>query len=108
MEKNIFGERLELICAQRGYTKRELAELLGTYPPCISRYITGQRTPDTNTIVRMADVLGVSIDWLFGRDDEQYQKLYPEVQEFAKLYTVATADDRRVVDAVLRKYKDKT
>ena len=54
-----------------GMTQRELGELLGVGQTAIANYEQGNRSPDTQGLHRMADVLGVTIDELLGRGGKQ-------------------------------------
>lgn len=46
---------------------KELAQKIGVTESTISMYETGKREPDLKTLVRIADVLDVSTDYLLGR-----------------------------------------
>ena len=58
-------------------------------------------------MVKLAEFFGVSIDWILGIDDDRYEKMSPEIREVSQLYCLATDDDRKVIQAVLNKYKTK-
>ena len=49
-------------------TQTELAKRIGNSQRNVSNWETGASEPDIQTIVRLADVFGVSIDELFGRN----------------------------------------
>lgn len=74
--------------------------------PTLSRYLAGKRTPDLPYVVKISEYFNISIDWLLGLNGEKFDVMPPEIQEVALLYSVATKDDRRVVQAVLGKYKE--
>lgn len=48
-------------------TQDELADLLCVSRSAISLYETGRREPDCAMLSKMADVFGVSVDFLLGR-----------------------------------------
>lgn len=52
----------------RGLRQADLAERLDVATATIQRWETGNRTPDAKDLVRLADVLGTSIDELLGRE----------------------------------------
>jgi transcriptional regulator with XRE-family HTH domain len=62
-----FGERLRMVRKKRGLTEDELAERTGMTRTSISYYETGKQWPSLFNAVCIADVLGVSLDWLAGR-----------------------------------------
>jgi len=105
MDYTIFQERLRALMDSRGYNIKTLAMEIGMAEPTISRYLTGGRTPDLPYIVKLAGFFDVSTDWILGIEAERYEVLPKELREVASLYSAASEDDRRVVQAVLRKYK---
>ncbi|MFC1652829.1 helix-turn-helix domain-containing protein, partial [Planctomycetota bacterium] len=46
----------------------DLAKRTGLKPAAISHLETGQQKPSFDTLVKLADALGVSMDYLFGRE----------------------------------------
>ncbi len=63
------GGRLKRARTMSGLSQVELGERVGVTGSTINRYEQDRRKPDPDTLVAMADVLGVSIDWLLGRVD---------------------------------------
>ena len=57
--------QMRKIRKQRNMTMRELGAAVGVSESSISLYETGKNEPDIQTISKIADVLGVSIDTLF-------------------------------------------
>ena len=49
-------------------TQTELAKRIGNSQRNISNWETGASEPDLATVVQLADIFGVSLDELFGRD----------------------------------------
>lgn len=54
-------------------TMKQLGEAVGMTEATISLYETGKHEPDLNTMIKIADVLNVSVDTLVGRTDYNYQ-----------------------------------
>ena len=106
MDYRIFRENLRQLVTGSGKTIQDLAAELDMSTPTLSRYLTGKRTPDLPYVVRISEYFNISIDWLLGLNGEKFDVMPPEIQEVATLYAVATKDDRRVVQAVLGKYKE--
>ena len=65
----MFNIRLREMRMKRGFTQRHLSDLLGIAIRSYQCYETGTRTPNYELLTRIADILDVSIDYLFGRDD---------------------------------------
>lgn len=107
MDFTIFQTRLRELMDSRGLSMKALAEHANTTSATVSRYLSSNRTPDLAYIVKLAEFFGVSVDWLLGLDDDRYAPLPKEYKELVDLYSVATPDDRRVVQAVLSKYRNK-
>ena len=64
-----FAQRLKELRTIRKLTQNRLAELLNVKPRVYSRWETGDAVPHFDTIVRLADILGVTLDEMAGRSD---------------------------------------
>lgn len=104
MDFTIFRQRLSELMESHGYTMRQLSDDLGITAATLSRYLAGIRTPDLIYVVRIAAHFKVTVDWLIGLDDEKYELLSPDIRELIHDYSICTDDDRRVIQAVLKKY----
>ena len=105
MDYKIFREHMRQLCDSTGKPLREIAEGLKISAATLSRYLTGDRLPEITYLVKVADHFHVSLDWLVGLSGDKYELMPPELQEVASLYGAANADDKRVVQAVLNKYR---
>ena len=61
-----FAKNLRALRESNGYTQAELAARIGVHQTAVSGYETGEKMPRTDTVVRLAAVLNVSIDELLG------------------------------------------
>jgi len=68
---NKYGLRLKELREKNGYTQETLAEKLGTSRSRIANYEQGVRQPDFKMQEMIADLFGVSIDYLFGREERK-------------------------------------
>lgn len=105
MDYTIFRENLQSLIETRSSSLKALSEEIKVTPATLSRYLSGQRTPDLPYVVKIATFFNVSIDWLLGLNGDKFDVLPKEVQQIANLYQLASPDDRRVVQAVLAKYQ---
>lgn len=64
--KNRVGEQLQAILKQRELSQTEAANLCGLSVARFHNYLAGYRTPDLDTLMRMAKCLGVTTDYLMG------------------------------------------
>lgn len=62
------GERIRQLRKERGWSQNDLAEKLGVDPGQISRYENGHIAPSADAIVRLAEALDVSCDYLLVED----------------------------------------
>lgn len=69
MENNIFGERLKILRKENHLNQEEIAKILGCTQRKISYMEQGVTEPDLQTLIKLADYFGVSIDFLCGRKD---------------------------------------
>ncbi len=64
--KKIFGERLQRVRKNHGWTKQALAEMVGVSDVAIGYFEHGKRWPAVPTLIALAEALGCSLDWLCG------------------------------------------
>lgn len=62
-----FNERLKYQRELCGYTQKQMAELVGITPRSYQRYESGEREPNIDTLVQIADLFKISLDDLIGR-----------------------------------------
>lgn len=100
-----FRDNLKRLIESRGLTIKGLAAELGITASTLTRYIHGYRTPELSYIITLSKYFNVSIDWLVGATDDQFNVLTNEVRDVANLYQLASDSDRLVINAVLDKYR---
>lgn len=64
-----FGERLNRTRKARGRTAQNMADMLCITIRTYRNYESGVSQPSLETLVRIANKLNVSVDYLLGRDD---------------------------------------
>lgn len=62
-------DRLKLLRNAKGLTQQNIADYLGISRPTYTRYETGEREPDQDTLLKLADFFEVTVDYLLGRDE---------------------------------------
>lgn len=65
---SIFGDNIKRLRKNKGLKQQEIAELLGIKRNTYSDWENGKTEPSFENLVKLADLLEVSLDWLFGRD----------------------------------------
>ena len=63
----LFSERLKTLRKEKKLTQKELAEQIGISQKSYSHWETGKNEPSFENLIKLADLLEVSLDWLFGR-----------------------------------------
>ena len=65
----MFNKRLRKMRMKRGFTQQVMADKLQISLNAYQKYEQAERSPSLDCLVRIADTLDVSIDYLLGRDD---------------------------------------
>lgn len=65
---SIFGDNIKRLRKNKGLKQQEIAELLGVKQNTYSDWENGKTDPSFENLVKLADLLDVSLDWLFGRE----------------------------------------
>lgn len=65
----LFGQRAKALRLEKGWTRRELALLVGVSGNYVWRLENGTREPAASVVVGMAKALGVPTDYLLGVTD---------------------------------------
>ena len=66
MEIFDFGLRLRELREKKRLSQQQLADWLGLTRSSISNYENNTQTPPADTLVRLADIYGVWVDYIFG------------------------------------------
>ena len=69
-----FSERLKNLRKQAHLTQVDVAEKLGISQPAYASWERGAKKPTQDNLVKIAQVLNVSIDYLVGNSDEQLKE----------------------------------
>ncbi|CAM3710055.1 helix-turn-helix transcriptional regulator [Cohnella lubricantis] len=101
------GERLKAAREKKRYTQIEVAKKLGISNGAISGYERDYRDPDTETLLKLAELYDVSPNWLLNRSEKKEdavvlpKSIYDEIiKEAENRYGVTLRDDPFVVDTI--------
>lgn len=64
----MFPKRLRQCRMKRGLTQQVMSELLNISLNAYQKYEQAERSPSFEILIHIADILDVSLDYLFGRD----------------------------------------
>lgn len=102
--KAMFAKQFKELIDKRGLTQRAVAERINTTETTISRYVSGDRTPNIETAVELASVLGVTLDVLVGADLPAAGRTPPDISILVSCYQNASIADRQVLWSLLDRY----
>ena len=76
LDSTAIGNRIKEKQEEHHYKQKEIVEKTGISKSAISNYISGNRVPDTETILKLSYILETSVEWLLtGKStNENYTK----------------------------------
>lgn len=66
-----FSLRLKKLRADKHLTQAQVAKRVGVTASMVSSYETDIRLPSYEVMIRLADLFGVSVDYLLGREEKR-------------------------------------
>ncbi|CEP66138.1 Cro/C1-type helix-turn-helix domain [Moorella glycerini] len=75
------GERLAALRKEKALTQAEMARRLNMGQSTIAMYERNKRSPDAETLQKLADFFKVSVDFLLGRTDTPHPVVYEPQDE---------------------------
>lgn len=63
-------ELLKTLRVKKGYTMKQVAELCGMHEQVYRNYENGARNPGVPALCKFADLYGVTVDFLLGRESK--------------------------------------
>lgn len=105
----IFYEIFERLCKEKGITPTKAARDVGVAQPVVSQWKKRGSTPKAETVQKLADYFGVSVDYLLGKSGENSQ-LENQLDDFSTHLIEITKDlseaDRQLVLGMARRLRD--
>lgn len=99
---------LKKLRTERGFSQKALADLLGITQQAVYKYENLSVEPDIQTLIAIADVFDVSVDYLIGREPETVE---PTVRITAddiihlKLWRTLPKPLRSELDGIMSRYE---
>lgn len=96
----MFVERLKLLRGKKGDSQAALAKHMGVTQQAIAKWETDKATPDPDTLIKLSQYFGVTVDYLIGRTD------YPGLYTFEKeeLTIEDAVEDKFFIDFMKRHF----
>ena len=57
---------LKILRESKGYTQQQLSEMIGVSQQTLQKYETQKHEPDIESLKKLADIFGVTVDYLVG------------------------------------------
>ena len=93
-----FSERLKESRKKARLTQVEIAEKLGISQPAYASWERGAKKPTQENLVKLAQVLNVTIDYLVGNsDDEIANKELEDIEILFRKNSESLTDDEKVI-----------
>ena len=98
-----FSERLKELRKKANFTQVEVAEKLGISQPAYASWERGVKKPTQENLVKIAQVLNVSVDYLVGNLEEESDELDNIELLFRMNSKGLTEEEKRLCRSVFRK-----
>jgi len=108
--RKAFGARLKALRKQKGWAQKELAAQVEIRFQQLNKYESGLNIPPAEMLIKLADALGVSVDFLLTGNPVEDSPLANSrlFKRFQAVETMATDDQEtviRVIDAMVAKQR---
>ena len=91
---NDFGEKIAELRKSKNMTQEALAGKLDVTAQAVSKWERGESMPDVLLLPKIAEILEVSIDSLFGKEQRPIVEYHPEAKkDFDKMILRVTVND---------------
>ena len=105
MSDEKISKKIKALRKTRGMTQEQLAEKLGVQRATISNYEIGRRSPHIKELEKIADALGVSLDY-FGVGTNDVHDLIARAKFVFENPEISTQEKADVYKEVMRLYLD--
>lgn len=102
MTKEEIGSVLKGLRIDNGKTQKEVAEILGRTQQIIGHWETGYSQPDANTLFKLCEIYGTTVDEAFGFKKEKLLVTKKDI-EILRKYHDLDPHGREMVDFTLEK-----
>ena len=116
----LIGKRIKDLRVEKGMSQQDLGDLVGVTKVSICGYENGTRTPSLETFDLLADIFGVTTDYLLGREvsvvNEENNEyvgsvskddidIIQELRHYPNLYGKLIKDVKRYVSLINKKMR---
>lgn len=102
---NKIASKIKVLRKNRGYTQQQLADLLGVQRATISNYEIGRRSPHIKELQKLAEILGVNLEY-FGISNDDLADLVCKARVIFDDKEIPTEEKAKVYKEILKLYLD--
>ncbi len=99
-------ERLKILRKNKGLTQAQVADAVELGRQAYAYYEKGERAPSPETLCKLADFFGVTVDELLGRTPQLFDDARVPKTEVQNLFDQLTAHQKELVLERMRAYID--
>lgn len=99
------GDKITMLRKQKSFSQGDLADKISVSRDAIGKYERGDIMPTADKAKKMADVLGVSLDFLMNdaaKEDAVDKDMFQRMQEVQKLPDLEKDKITSIIDAFIR------
>ena len=100
---NKIAKKIRILRKSRGLTQQQLADLLGVQRATISNYEIGRRSPHLKELEKLADILGVNLEY-FGVLNNDLDELIAKARVVFDDDEITTDEKAKVYKEILKLY----
>lgn len=102
-----FKDALREARKEKGLTQSEIAEAMNITKSTYCGYETGKRQPDVMKIKQISEILGIPADRLLQTGHEDVQRVSAKEQSMIDLFRQMTAEEKSLVEAMMKTILDR-
>jgi len=102
---NKIASKIRVLRKTRGYTQQQLADMLGVQRATISNYEIGRRCPHIKELQKLAEILGVNLEY-FGISNDDLGDLVAKARVIFDDKEIPTEEKAKVYKEILKLYLD--
>ena len=102
--KENVSKRLQMLMRVNDVNSVDVANACDLPSGSVSRYLNGVHNPKLENLIKLANYFHVSVDWLLGANDSADIGWDQQTIRFAQRYSIASDEDKKIVEYVLQKY----
>lgn len=111
MISDIFSLRVKELRIEKGFSQKKLGDLIGVSKVSIFNYENGLQLPSVEILIKLANVLNCSIDYLLGinsdvEDDNIHNFIIKSIKRNETVYNYLLKDTRKSIKNIEKMIKE--